>query len=691
MKKVLRFLFAGGICFQLFPNAVKAKEQCLLVPLAIERKVDQSVLIVEGKVKEQRSFYDESRGRIYTSNIIAVYKVFKGAVTEQTIEIITDGGVVGLEKQEFSSLLSLSIGQTGIFFCETANVPGIDGAAAYRAYGSMQGFVNYYLDNGAADVPFAHYRKISDARTAISNVTKTAYQTIATDAALQMAEQPRPKPKTTAVPTITSFSPLVASAGTGTILTITGTNFGASRGTGHVDFRNANDGGATFVQALLQDYISWSNTQIVLRIPSNIVTPEGCAGTGNIRVVNSDPNSVISTTPLTITFAYTNLDYNNNNITYTPDLINDNAAGGYTFQLYTGFNSNTDAVSAFRRAMSTWCPTQVNWIIGSTTSTNVTASDGINIVRFDVGGELPDGVLGVLGSYYQGCSSGGNLVWHVSEMDMTFNDATNWEYGPALPSFTEYDFESVAVHELGHGLQLNHVINTLDVMHYALGNGDANRSVNIDDVAGGTAVMANSVVANACGPGAMTIKNCLLPVQLISFTGKYQPGEGALLEWETALQEEIYGYEIERSTDAIHFDNIGFVKSSNKQDNYYSFLDKEMKGNAYYRLIIKKLNGTMVYSNTVYLNIREAGRTVAVYPNPVKDVITVNIDKDIEANSSFVLISADGRVVLTQSLNMDNNIGEVNIPIGHIAQGVYIYHVQTPSGNYSGKLLKELD
>src|SRR4249919_2386740 len=58
-------------------------------------RVNQSQLIIEGKVTRQESFIDASNRIIYTAHTIEVYKVFKGGTTASTIEVTTLGGIVG--------------------------------------------------------------------------------------------------------------------------------------------------------------------------------------------------------------------------------------------------------------------------------------------------------------------------------------------------------------------------------------------------------------------------------------------------------------------------------------------------------------------------------------------------------------------------------------------------------------------
>ncbi len=668
-----------------------SKESCLLVPISLEQKAEQSTLIVEGKVIGQQSFWDQGHQRIYTSNIIELYKIFKGNTSWSKIEIITEGGTVGNQKMEFTSTLTLSVGQNGIFFCMPHNVKG-SGAnmaeASFMVYSSLQGFVHYSLTDGMASDPFNTYKRIADARTAITNVTKKDYRNVKpVNNELERAEKGSIKSKTTAVPVIASFLPLATPGGIGALLTITGVNFGTVQGTGFVEFPNSSDGGATFVKPIASDYVSWSDVQIVVKVPSSVVTPAGCAGTGNIKVTNSDPNTGTSIVPLTITYAWTNL--NDNGVAVRGDLVNDNTTGGYTFQYYTAFSTNAPATAAFQRAISSWCPTQVNWIIGAASAVNIAAADGVNIVRFDVGAELPAGVLGRLTSYYTGCSIGGPITWYVNEMDCVFDDGANWQFGPTLPTAAQYDFESVALHELGHGVQLNHVINNLDVMHYAIANGQTKRILNVDDLAGGNNVTSTSILPNVCGSAPMTLLPCPLAVQITSFNGKYLADEGASLEWVVSAEEDIDGYRVEKSLDGVQFETIAYVKSTNKPQDIYNYLDKTYAGEAFYRLTVVETNASLWATKIVHLRTKDAGRDLFVYPNPTRGSITFSASNLDLSNGYLVITSTDGRVVRELSFESAPGLNEVTIAVKNLAPGIYFYTVITKLGNFSGRIIKE--
>jgi hypothetical protein len=492
---------------------VAADGYCMLSPLSLQERTEASELIVEGEVVSQKSFWDALHHNIYTSNLINVYKVFKGNVSTTQIEIVTEGGTVGLQKQVTTPALELVNGEMGVFFCEPSAL--IDplkktSAPSFVAYGSVQGFIQYNLAEGTASEPFRIYSGIeSDVYDSIIEITRSAPREVALNVRLARLATSQSPLGPNVVPTLSSFSPTTITAGTDTVLTIVGTGFGATQGTGFVEFNNSDNGGATLVKPLATDYVSWSDIEIKVQVPSRTIGGAGTAGTGTIKVTNSDPASVTSAGTLTIEYAYSNVGDTGTGggfpeTSQRPDHVNDNGSGGYTFTMDTGEFTPTTADDSFLRAMNTWtCASGINWTT-TTGAIDVIALDGINAVRFDDGAELPAGVLGRATSRYDGCAiAAGYFTWQVSEIDVAFNDSTTWQFGPAAPGAGEVDFESVALHELGHAHQLGHVISSGAVMHFTIGAGDNRRVLSGADQAAGRYIQSRSVVANICGTGPM--------------------------------------------------------------------------------------------------------------------------------------------------------------------------------------------
>ena len=485
----------------------QSSAQCLMYPVLLSQRAPQSNLIIEGKVVNQQSFWNAAHNKIYTSNLVEVYKTFKNS-TSAYIEVITEGGIVGTDKHVFEPTLELEIGDVGVFTLNPNTEATQFGKPVFEAYASAQGFIKYDLVNDKATEPFNTYLNASvNLYPLLAQITSVNYIQVKPINPFQPASSVN---AIASVAAITSFSPTTITAGTFSVLTINGSGFGATSTPSLITFKNSNDGGATTISPVAADIISWTATQIQVRVPSAV-------GTGVIGV-----NGVNSTSALTISYSHLNVN-NSGNIYNTKHYAN--SGGGYVWTYNSAFISNAAAKAAFERSLQSWrCATYINWTLAATTS-SITSSvnDGVNIVTFN--GSLGAGILGQCGSYWSGCGTNPNMTWFVVELDIQFANSPGgltWQYGPTAPTGSQYDFESVTVHELGHGHQLGHVINSTDLMHYALSNGQSKRTLNIDDLNGGLAVMnRNAQAGGVCGNVLMTpltSSNCSIGAPSASFT-----------------------------------------------------------------------------------------------------------------------------------------------------------------------------
>jgi hypothetical protein len=378
-------LFA--LCLSTLPLLGHAQSTCLLVPVPLSQRSQQARLVVEARVASQQ-VEPAAGGHLLTRSVLEVYKVFRGQLPAKPLSFVTPGGTLGLRREEVSSTLGVQVGQQGVFFLEAdPSQPG-----ELRAYAGPQGFIAYDLASLTASEPFGQYASIEGALYgAVAAGTGAAYREVAPNARLraaaeQLRQRVAARGQAVAAPAISDFSPKTLTAGTSTInttsasgvLTITGAGFGDTQGNGYVQFRNADNGGATYTRPVATDYLSWSDTQIQVRVPS--FSQSGSpAGTGLFQVADNNGALATSASPVTVTYALSNV--NSDGLNYRIHLISPDGSGGYALQYSSSFPA--EARAPFVRALQNW-RTQVGinrTISGTPAPDDATGLDEVNVVR----------------------------------------------------------------------------------------------------------------------------------------------------------------------------------------------------------------------------------------------------------------------------------------------------------------------
>ncbi|UOG75302.1 matrixin family metalloprotease [Hymenobacter tibetensis] len=667
--------------------AAAPETHCLLLALDPAQRAAQATLVVEGEVTTSRSFWDTEHHRIYTAHQFRVFSSLKGTAPAE-LTVLTEGGTVDLTRQELTNTLVLQPGQQGVLFLTRAAFPGTESAgAAWTAYGSQQGFIGYDLEEGTATEPFREYGLVTNAfYKTLTATTGQARQVVQPNPVLAAAVAQQLNPPALSrvqAPIISGLSPTTLPAGTGAVLTITGSGFGATRGSGFVQFRNADNGGGSFVKPRATDYVSWTDTRIQVRVPSVSETSGGArspAGSGTVRVTSADRLFATSAMSILVPYGISNvLPANDSSQVVRPSLNNQNNRGGYGLRFEASFASNAPAATAFRRALTTWrCQSGVNWDIEPTPRTaRGTEQDGENSIGFDQGTELPVNVLGRTTSYYQGCfQPNGTISFAVQEIDMQFDAEINWQFGPSAAILSQFDFETVAVHELGHAQQLAHVILPRAVMHYAVARGQTSRAISPDDITGARLVLrSRSFVLPACGPRPM------LPAPLTTLSATTGT-TGVGLTWTTQDECFLQEFVVERS---VGFDTTAWqtLATVPRAGNAYVYLDAQpQNGLRYYRLRLRRPNGTFDTAAplAVYGDAATAGEP-QVFPNPVgTSGFRLQYPATTSGRLSVVIVDAIGRQHGLYALDYQPGLNLLPVPSATLRPGWYVLRLRSSEG-----------
>ncbi len=117
-----------------------------------------------------------------------------------------------------------------------------------------------------------------------------------------------------------------------------------------------------------------------------------------------------------------------------------------------------------------------------------------------------------------------------------------------------------------------------------------------------------------------------LPVNLVQFNG-YAVDKTVALNWRALTELNLGYYELQRSTDGVHFETISMIFAKGEQVNEYTYPDKHpAQGANYYRLKMVDNDFKFTYSNAVLVRFSEKlpGVIVAT-PNPVRNEFKIQL------------------------------------------------------------------
>lgn len=178
-------------------------------------------------------------------------------------------------------------------------------------------------------------------------------------------------------------------------------------------------------------------------------------------------------------------------------------------------------------------------------------------------------------------------------------------------------------------------------------------------------VTVNYTLPNGCAP---------LPVHWLSFTGS-PANRRVLLNWITDQEPDNLVFDIERKNFNGLFEKIGRVNSKGINGGNYEFYDDSPEEINFYRLKQINVDGSFTYSNIVKVELSNIF-TLVVYPNPVKDQLTIEMPEAYRKGTLRV-INTTGEVVFTSTLN---NTYRKTIDVSNMPSGTYIIEVRSVTG-----------
>lgn len=206
---------------------------------------------------------------------------------------------------------------------------------------------------------------------------------------------------------------------------------------------------------------------------------------------------------------------------------------------------------------------------------------------------------------------------------------------------------------------------------------------------------SNNVFTGGQGDGWASTYRPLgpLPVTLLSFTAEKQ-GTSSLLKWQTSKEEGAAYFDVERSTDAVHFEKKGAVAAAGTTTvaTDYAFTDLQpVKGYNYYRLKQVDKNGAFVYTPVRMLVFDVLTlQKLKAYPVPATTFLTIELPAEMQ-NENAVLNVSNTLGVMVQQVKLPSNrvSNKIVLSLGALPAGAYTLQVSSASFNGSQVVIKQ--
>jgi hypothetical protein len=170
-----------------------------------------------------------------------------------------------------------------------------------------------------------------------------------------------------------------------------------------------------------------------------------------------------------------------------------------------------------------------------------------------------------------------------------------------------------------------------------------------------------------------------LPIHFSSVKA-FQKSTGVQVEWNIATESNIHIYEVEKSSDGIHFTKAGhFAPASNNNASVsYHWLDNNpYDGNTFYRLKAVEISGSFKYSSIVSINMSKGRSSIVINPNPVIDgVINLQLQNQPRGTYNVRLFNSAGQLMYSNKVQHQGGSSVQTIRVDNkLARGIYQLHV----------------
>ena len=154
------------------------------------------------------------------------------------------------------------------------------------------------------------------------------------------------------------------------------------------------------------------------------------------------------------------------------------------------------------------------------------------------------------------------------------------------------------------------------------------------------------------------------------------------LVWKTTQEQNSSHFEIETSTDGIHWTIIGNTASAgnSNSEKSYAFTDNHPVLNNNYRIAGYGIDGSVQYSSVIHSSCTVTNASFTLWPNPAKDIVFIDLASGDNSQLLLKLFDSRGALIKTQKKIISQGRNQLTMDIGSLPNGIYTLHADWNSG-----------
>jgi hypothetical protein len=316
-----------------------------------------------------------------------------------------------------------------------------------------------------------------------------------------------------------------------------------------------------------------------------------------------------------------------------------------------------------------YTPTKISNVISNSIHVNVTNYDGMLAATFP--GAVVKGADGV------------NRAWNIYADNATGNSAIDLEHNDSTEGSSYNDnmcfvTRFVGISPNGVGDNTSYSYWESNAQAGGTGTGTLTTGSVIATASERTRSYTNfATTASAYNAWYSKASNLLypLPLTLISFNGIITECGKVKLNWVTAKEKDLSGYEVEQSGNGISFIKLASLPAHLSSVNEYSFSVQQSDGISYYRLKMIEANGKIEYSKTITVSMNCGLCSIHLYPLPFTNTLVIKSKDPLKLISVF---DVSGRMIRTRYNQLGSNL---YLDGSGLPAGTYIIRIMKNDGS----------